>query len=363
MSNPKVSILIPIYNVEKYLTQCLDSVVNQTLKEIEIICIDDGSTDSSLDILKEYATKDKRITIITQNNLYAGVARNAGLTVAKGEYLSFLDSDDFFELTLFEETYNIAQKEKSEIVFYKYTYYDDKSKTKEREAGISKKYTSKQIYTTKTKKLKNDLFRICDHTPWNKLINRELVTKEKIYFQSLKSSNDTYFAFLVLACSKKISLYYKSLLYYRYDREGSLVKSRDKFPFGFYYAYTGLHHTLEEKNLYATYKKTFLTSFLGTSLWTISKTDSAQEDVKNLIKDKIIPEYKILGRNGRMITKSLLKELTNKLSLNIDIYKDYKPSVLGDINAFIFLPYYFLQLSYLHNKYRLVQQRKPNKTI
>lgn len=359
---PKVSVIIPVYNVEQYLRECLDSIVNQTLKEIEIICIDDGSTDSSLDILKEYATKDKRITIITQNNLYAGVARNAGLTVAKGEYLSFLDSDDFFELTLFEETYNIAQKEKSEIVFYKYTYYDDKSKTKERETGISKKYTSKQIYTTKTKKLKNDLFRICDHTPWNKLINRELVTKEKIYFQSLKSSNDTYFAFLVLACSKKISLYYKSLLYYRYDREGSLVKSRDKFPFGFYYAYTGLHHTLEEKNLYATYKKTFLTSFLCTSLWTISKTDLAQEDVKNLIRDKIIPEYKILEKNGRMITKSLLKKLTNELSLDIIAYKNYRPSVLGDISAFIFLPYYFLQSLHLHNQYRLMQ-RKSNKTI
>ena len=359
---PKVSVIIPVYNVEQYLRECLDSIVNQTLKDIEVICVDDGSTDSSLDILKEYAKKDNRITIITQKNLYAGVARNAGLTVAKGEYLSFLDSDDFFELTLFEETYNIAQKEKSEIVFYKYTYYDDKSQTKEREAGISTKYTDKQIYTIKTKKLKNDLFRICEHTPWNKLINRELVTKEKIYFQSLKSSNDTYFAFLVLACSKKISLYYKSLLYYRYDREGSLVKNRDKFPFGFYYAYTGLHHALEEKNLYATYKKTFLTSFLCTSLWTISKTDLAQKDVKNLIRDKIIPEYKIFGKNRRMITKSLLRKLTKALSLDNAAYKDYRPSILGDISAYIFLPYYFLQLSYLHNKYRLVQH-KSNKTI
>ena len=97
---PKVSVIIPVYNVEQYLRECLNSVIKQTLKEIEIICVDDGSTDNSLDILKEYAEKDHRITIITQKNLHAGVARNAGLSIAKGEYLSFLDSDDFFELNL-----------------------------------------------------------------------------------------------------------------------------------------------------------------------------------------------------------------------------------------------------------------------
>ena len=93
---PKVSVIIPVYNVEEYLRECLDSIVKQTLREIEIICVDDGSTDNSLEILKEYAKKDNRITVITQKNLHAGVARNAGLAVAKGEYLSFLDSDDFF---------------------------------------------------------------------------------------------------------------------------------------------------------------------------------------------------------------------------------------------------------------------------
>ena len=104
---PKVSVIIPIYNVETYLPQCLDSIINQTLKEIEIICVDDGSTDKSLDILKEYAKKDKRVAIITQKNLHAGVARNAGLSQAKGEYISFLDSDDFCEPEMFEKMYQV----------------------------------------------------------------------------------------------------------------------------------------------------------------------------------------------------------------------------------------------------------------
>ena len=93
---PKVSVIVPVYNTEEYLCKCLDSIIEQTLKEIEIICIDDGSNDNSLDILKNYAKKDKRITVISQKNLHAGVARNAGITVAKGEYLSFLDSDIIF---------------------------------------------------------------------------------------------------------------------------------------------------------------------------------------------------------------------------------------------------------------------------
>ena len=95
---PKVSVIIPVYNVEKYLRECLDSVVNQTLKDIQIILIDDGSTDSSLGICKEYAQKDNRIKIIEQKNQGAGAARNRGMSEAKGDYLYFLDSDDFLEL-------------------------------------------------------------------------------------------------------------------------------------------------------------------------------------------------------------------------------------------------------------------------
>ena len=93
---PKVSVIIPVYNVEEYLRECLDSVVNQTLKEIEIICVDDGSTDSSLEILKEYAKNDNRISVLTQENSGSGKSRNNGINNAKGEFIAFMDSDDFY---------------------------------------------------------------------------------------------------------------------------------------------------------------------------------------------------------------------------------------------------------------------------
>ena len=91
----KVSVIIPIYNVENYLEECLDSIVNQTLKDIEIICVNDGSTDNSLDIINKYAAKDDRITVIDQENGGHAVATNRGMDLAKGKYLYLMDSDDF----------------------------------------------------------------------------------------------------------------------------------------------------------------------------------------------------------------------------------------------------------------------------
>ena len=102
---PKISVIIPVYNVEKYITQCLESLVNQTMNDLEFVCVNDGSTDNSLNILKNYAEKDSRFVIINQTNQGAGVARNTAIKAAKGEYLVCLDPDDWFELNAMEVLY------------------------------------------------------------------------------------------------------------------------------------------------------------------------------------------------------------------------------------------------------------------
>lgn len=101
----KISIIVPVYNTEKFLEKCLNSLINQTLKDIEIICINDGSTDKSLQILEKFANKDKRIQIINQTNSGLSVARNIGIKKAKGEYIGFVDSDDWVDLNFFEQLY------------------------------------------------------------------------------------------------------------------------------------------------------------------------------------------------------------------------------------------------------------------
>ncbi|MDR0632318.1 MAG: glycosyltransferase [Holosporaceae bacterium] len=106
----KVSVIIPVYNVEKFLLRCLESVVNQTIKDIEIICVNDGSTDSSLKILEEFAVRDHRIIVINQDNKGQGAARNCAIEIARGEYIGFVDSDDWVELNYFEQLYAATKK-------------------------------------------------------------------------------------------------------------------------------------------------------------------------------------------------------------------------------------------------------------
>ena len=131
MNNPKISVIIPVYNVEKYLSECLDSVVNQTLRDIEIICVNDGSTDSSLQILKEYASKDKRIKIIDKENEGLGYTRKAGLKIASGEYILFLDSDDKYDSNhSCENLYNCIKKHDADILIFSISNYHNGNQKK-----------------------------------------------------------------------------------------------------------------------------------------------------------------------------------------------------------------------------------------
>ena len=112
---PKVSVIIPVYNVEKYIRECLDSVVNQTLKDIEIILINDCSPDNSLNIIKEYASADNRIVVVDQENCGCNKTRNNIIQIAKGEYISFIDADDIIDLDYFEKLYNATNNGKIDI--------------------------------------------------------------------------------------------------------------------------------------------------------------------------------------------------------------------------------------------------------
>ena len=115
---PKISIIIPIYNMEKYLNECLDSVISQTLKDIEIICINDGSIDNSLAILKEYEKKDKRIKVISHNNKGVSATKNEGLKITTGEYIIFVAPDDFLDLNIYEKCIESILEYKHDILVY-----------------------------------------------------------------------------------------------------------------------------------------------------------------------------------------------------------------------------------------------------
>lgn len=122
-SNPLVSIIIPVYNVEKFLRTCLDSIVNQTYKNIEVICVNDGSPDNSIGILNEYASRDRRVIVLDEPNRGVAFARNLGIERATGEWITFSDADDWWELNAFERAVEVAEKHKADVVMY--SYYRD----------------------------------------------------------------------------------------------------------------------------------------------------------------------------------------------------------------------------------------------
>lgn len=121
----KVTIVVPVYNVEKYLAECLDSLIHQTLREIEIICVNDGSTDGSLKILEAYQKKDERIKVINQKNRGLSIARNVGFDIAKGEYVYFCDSDDYLALNAMEKCYETAKMHNVDVLRFGYRIFDD----------------------------------------------------------------------------------------------------------------------------------------------------------------------------------------------------------------------------------------------
>ncbi len=194
MAVPKISVILPVYNVEKYLRRCLDCLQNQTLTDFEIIAVNDGSPDNSIDILNEYAAKDSRIKVITQKNGGLSSARNTGTKNANGEYIYFLDSDDYIHFQTLEIAYNLAVQNNSDIVsFKKNTGLRTKILIKEffgingnntRPKNLNKKYdlskiesyTTNDIFSVVTERGSKQKFEIRHCYVWQNLYRRELIS-------------------------------------------------------------------------------------------------------------------------------------------------------------------------------------------
>ena len=218
----KLSIIVPVYNVEKYLPKCLESLIKQTLKDIEIICVNDGSMDNSLAILKEFASKDSRIRII--DNQHQGVAktRNTGIEQSTGEYIGFVDSDDYIDIDFFEKLYNSATKSNSDIAI----------------ASILKHKNFFNIYNAKYTKEETaitiqDKIKLCEDKKhfffyaWNKIYHSGFIKENNIKFSEGQIYEDVMFAIKALYYSNKIISVYGTKYHY-IEHENSLTKSKDK---------------------------------------------------------------------------------------------------------------------------------------
>lgn len=285
---PMVSVIIAVYNVEAYLRQCLDSVIGQTLRHIEIICVDDGSTDSSLQILKEYQLKDSRIRIIRQAHAGAGAARNKGLQAARGEYLSILDSDDFFEPDMLKKAYYAAKVEDADIVVFKSDFYDEQEHRFTPCDYSVREDMLPKINPFGAMDIPDRIFNIGCGWAWDKLFRRDFVEENRARFQEIRTSNDMFFVFYLYSKAGSIYVMNGLFAHRRINAYNTLSVTRELSWDDFYHALMALKEQLAADGTYDIFRHSFVNWALNFSLWHI---DTLDKELSREVKQKCREEY------------------------------------------------------------------------
>jgi glycosyltransferase involved in cell wall biosynthesis len=244
---PKVSIVIPVYNVEKYLRQCLDSVVNQTLQDIQIICVNDGSPDGSLAILQQYADRDSRIVIIDKPNGGISSARNAAYSHIRGKYTLFVDSDDWIELDLCEKTYRKTEETDAAMT----VFFDDRASEKKM------RRIAHHVKTTVAEKLL--LFDF--PTVWSKLWRTSFLLDNKLYFPVGLYFEDNLFNWQAVTLADKIAVLHERLYHHRRNNS-SITQTMGEHSLDKVSIFNMIRKYLVQSNFYATYREKFISQKL-----------------------------------------------------------------------------------------------------
>lgn len=296
MESLKVSVIIPVYNAEKYLAECMDSVIGQTLKNIEIICVDDGSTDESFKILKEYEKNDRRIRLLRQENAGAGAARNTGLAAAKGEYLSFLDADDFFEPYMLERAYSKAKKQKAQVTVFGSDQYREDLESFQEVSWTLKKHALPPYRPMNYQTFTENVFKVFVGWTWDKLFEREFILKYQLKFQEQRTSNDLLFVFTAIVLAERIEVEETVLAHQRRGNPESLSNTREKSWRCFYEALRALRENLIRYGLYYELEQDFINYALHFSLWNLNTIQGEKKkDLYKMLKWRWFRELGIAG--------------------------------------------------------------------
>ncbi len=297
MDRPRVSVIVPVYNAQSYLRQCLDSITGQTLREIEIFCVDDGSTDGSAQILEEYKGRDSRLHVIRQENAGAGAARNRGLAEASGEYLSFLDADDFFEPDMLERAYERAVSGNAQIVVFRSDQYHT-------EEGILKDMP----WTLRSRALApyrpmdcrtftDNVFKVFVGWAWDKLFEREFILKHGLRFQEQRTSNDLLFVFLAIVLAERIETEERVLAHQRRGSSSSLSNTREKSWQCFYEALKALKANLIRFGRYQELEQDYINYALHFSLWNLDTLQGERKkELRRMLKKRWFRELGVAGK-------------------------------------------------------------------
>ena len=311
---PCVSVIIPIYNAAEHLQTCIESVLSQTLSNIEIICVDDESTDNSLTILDKYSKKDSRLIVLHQNNRGGGAARNLGLNIASGKYVSFLDADDFFEIDMLEKAYIASEKNNLDVLIFNYNYYNTETNVYQLSDDIKEQHLPELEVFSYMDMPKYILTDFCC-AAWNKLYQKDFLTSNHIKFHEIQRTNDLYFTRFSLALANRISVINSPLLNYRVGMKKNCQSTTEKYPFDFYntllYLKENLHRIERWDVLKQSYRNLALWICLGNLHLLNGKRE--QQDVYNYLKEEGLQTLSILSE----------RELSDKYYYNRKLYFEY----------------------------------------
>lgn len=308
MINSKISIIVPVYNVEKYLNKCLDSLVNQTYKNIEIICVNDGSTDNSLDILNEYANKDERVIVVNKKNGGISDARNVGIVKVTGEYMMFVDSDDWIDLEICEKSLDVMIKYSVDVVMCSYIReYAGKSLPKiifNEDCYFNENETRYQLYR-RLFGLYGEQLRQPENadaivTAWGKLYKSKLIIDNNIKFVDTKkigTCEDALFNIEVFQYVKNSYFLNKCFYHYRKDNLSFTSCYRESLNIQWNNLYILMQNQIKENNLDATFNEALSNrialNMIGLGLNTVYSTKNffgRYNELKKIVKSTKILE-------------------------------------------------------------------------
>ncbi len=246
---PTVSIVMPVYNAQSFLAECIESLLGQTYDALELLFVDDGSTDETPEILARFAERDSRIRLFSQQNAGPGVARNLGIDQATGEYLYFFDSDDFCENTLIERAVSRARETDADIVVLPFFQYDERvGMPLEADWALLRDKFPADVSSWRDNP--DWLFRSFQNFPWNKLMRRDFVEAHHLRFQEIYLTEDLMFAAPALVKAERIACLDDALVYHREGTGQNVMANKDAHPLDFLTAFSTLKRYLVDEGVY-----------------------------------------------------------------------------------------------------------------
>ena len=301
VSLPLVSIIVPVYNSSKYLNECLDSILNQTYHNLEVICVNDGSVDNSLDILKDYEVKDNRVHVISKENEGTGgaaPARNMGYKYATGKYVQWLDSDDFFELDMIKTLVEKAESTNADIVICGAKCFDDRTK----QMGLPYATIIRGLALTPSQQpfsyrdCKNHIFQIGNTYIWNKLFKRVFYENSGLKYDSIPITDDVYVANLSVILAERITTVNENFICYRINTGVSQCDNRTSHPDSAYVAFWPVIKKLNNLDIYDEIRQSHINLIMICIRYFydgIAKFD-VFEYLHNTLRDEVFPRLNIL---------------------------------------------------------------------